>query len=278
MRRCHREGQSIVGISLTPAQVPALPMHGGDKVRIIVTPAANGDAPTGTPQFTEAEVVGHRHRRDHRQHRRQRPGALRRRERARSPCRDRQRRAGPRLRGRVMAIVCLTSASGSPGVTTTAVGIAFCWPRPALLVEADPTGGSGVLAGIPARHDAVRRRADRARALTAGHGGRAARRRTAADPERLPRRRHPIACSGHGAARCLGATGRGTPRPGRQRPGRHRRRWPARPRGLADSVARRRRRDPAGHPRHAAVHRGRSFVGGDRPAARDRMATPRLAS
>jgi len=32
-------------------------MHGGDKVRIIVTPAANGDAPTGTPQFTEAEVV-----------------------------------------------------------------------------------------------------------------------------------------------------------------------------------------------------------------------------
>ena len=32
-------------------------MHGGDKVRIIVTPAANGDAPTGTPQFTEPEVV-----------------------------------------------------------------------------------------------------------------------------------------------------------------------------------------------------------------------------
>ena len=51
------QGQSIVGISLTPAQVPALPMHGGDKVRIIVTPAANGDSPTGTPQFTEALVV-----------------------------------------------------------------------------------------------------------------------------------------------------------------------------------------------------------------------------
>ncbi len=29
-----------------------------------------------------------------------------------------------------MAVVCLTSASGSPGVTTTAVGLAFCWPRP----------------------------------------------------------------------------------------------------------------------------------------------------
>lgn len=47
-----------------------------------------------------------------------------------------------------MAIVCLTSASGSPGVTTTAVGMAFCWPRPVLLVEADPTGGTGVLPGF----------------------------------------------------------------------------------------------------------------------------------
>lgn len=47
-----------------------------------------------------------------------------------------------------MAVVCLTSASGSPGVTTTAVGLAFCWPRPVLLVDADPTGGSSVLAGF----------------------------------------------------------------------------------------------------------------------------------
>ena len=47
-----------------------------------------------------------------------------------------------------MAVVCLTSASGSPGVTTTAVGLAFCWPRPLLLIEADPTGGSGILAGF----------------------------------------------------------------------------------------------------------------------------------
>lgn len=46
-----------------------------------------------------------------------------------------------------MAVIALTSASGSPGVTTTAVGLALTWPRPVLLVEADPTGGSGVLAG-----------------------------------------------------------------------------------------------------------------------------------
>lgn len=47
-----------------------------------------------------------------------------------------------------MAVICLTSASGSPGVTTTAVGLAFCWPRPVLVVDADPTGGSGILAGF----------------------------------------------------------------------------------------------------------------------------------
>lgn len=46
-----------------------------------------------------------------------------------------------------MAIIALASASGSPGVTTTALGLALAWPRPVLLVEADPTGGSGLLAG-----------------------------------------------------------------------------------------------------------------------------------
>jgi len=52
------QGQSIVGISLTPAQVPAMPMYGGDKVRIIVTPGENGDVPANAPQFTAAVVVG----------------------------------------------------------------------------------------------------------------------------------------------------------------------------------------------------------------------------
>jgi hypothetical protein len=46
-----------------------------------------------------------------------------------------------------MAVIALTSASGSPGVTTTALGLALLWPRPVLLVEADPTGGSALLAG-----------------------------------------------------------------------------------------------------------------------------------
>ncbi|MBO1756461.1 hypothetical protein [Allobranchiibius sp. CTAmp26] len=47
-----------------------------------------------------------------------------------------------------MAVIVLTSASGSPGVTSTALGLTLSWPRPAVLVEADPTGGSGTLAGF----------------------------------------------------------------------------------------------------------------------------------
>jgi hypothetical protein len=46
-----------------------------------------------------------------------------------------------------MAVIVLVSAAGSPGVTTTAVAMALSWPRPVLLVEADPTGGNAVLAG-----------------------------------------------------------------------------------------------------------------------------------
>ncbi len=46
-----------------------------------------------------------------------------------------------------MALVVLASASGSPGVTTTALGLAQVWHRPVLLVDADPVGGSALLAG-----------------------------------------------------------------------------------------------------------------------------------
>lgn len=51
------QGQSVVGISLTAAQLPAVPLRGGDKVRIVVTPGQNGDAGAGAPQFTPAQVV-----------------------------------------------------------------------------------------------------------------------------------------------------------------------------------------------------------------------------
>lgn len=53
-----------------------------------------------------------------------------------------------------MALIVLTSASGSPGVTTTALGLSLAWPRPVLLVEADPTGASAVFAGyLLGRHE-----------------------------------------------------------------------------------------------------------------------------
>ncbi len=40
-----------------------------------------------------------------------------------------------------MAVIALLSAKGSPGVTTTALAMTLSWPRPVLLVEADPAGG-----------------------------------------------------------------------------------------------------------------------------------------
>lgn len=47
-----------------------------------------------------------------------------------------------------MALLVLTSASGSPGVTTLALGLALTWPRPVVLVDADPGAYQAVLAGF----------------------------------------------------------------------------------------------------------------------------------
>lgn len=46
-----------------------------------------------------------------------------------------------------MAILVLTSASGSPGVTTLAVGLALTWPRPVLLADCDPGAHQAIMAG-----------------------------------------------------------------------------------------------------------------------------------
>lgn len=46
-----------------------------------------------------------------------------------------------------MAVVALSSTNGGPGVSTTALGLALAWPRPVLLVEADPRGLSALLTG-----------------------------------------------------------------------------------------------------------------------------------
>ncbi len=47
-----------------------------------------------------------------------------------------------------MSILVLTSTSGSPGVTTLAVGLALTWPRSVLLADCDPGAHQSVLAGF----------------------------------------------------------------------------------------------------------------------------------
>lgn len=51
------DGQSVVGVSLTPAQAPGLILHDGDYVRVVVTPGQGADLPPGAPLFSEAQVV-----------------------------------------------------------------------------------------------------------------------------------------------------------------------------------------------------------------------------
>lgn len=41
-----------------------------------------------------------------------------------------------------MPIIVLTTATGAPGASTTALGLTLSWPGPSLLVEADPAGTS----------------------------------------------------------------------------------------------------------------------------------------
>ncbi len=44
-----------------------------------------------------------------------------------------------------MALVTVMSAKGAPGTTTTAMLLASLWPRPSILVDADPLGGDVAL-------------------------------------------------------------------------------------------------------------------------------------
>jgi len=52
------EGESLVGISLTPAQMPSEPLYGGDVVRIVTTPGDQGEVTNEDPVTVEAVVVG----------------------------------------------------------------------------------------------------------------------------------------------------------------------------------------------------------------------------
>lgn len=53
------KGMSVVGVSLPPALMPAVPLQSGDQVRIVATPGQQGDVAAGTtPRSIEATVVG----------------------------------------------------------------------------------------------------------------------------------------------------------------------------------------------------------------------------
>ena len=52
------EGESLVGISLNPAQMPSEPLYGGDVVRIVTTPGDQGEITDREPVTIEATVVG----------------------------------------------------------------------------------------------------------------------------------------------------------------------------------------------------------------------------
>lgn len=50
-------GNSIVGISLTSAQLPPYPLKAGDQVRIVDTPINQGEPPKETPNSIKATVI-----------------------------------------------------------------------------------------------------------------------------------------------------------------------------------------------------------------------------
>lgn len=47
-----------------------------------------------------------------------------------------------------MGLFTFARGAGSRGVTTTVVGLMLTWPRPVVVIEADPSGGSQMLAGF----------------------------------------------------------------------------------------------------------------------------------
>ncbi|NLT30578.1 MAG: hypothetical protein GXX86_09005 [Propionibacterium sp.] len=53
-----------------------------------------------------------------------------------------------------MAVVCLASATGAPGVTSTAVGLTMFWPRDVILIDIDRDAGRPILAGFLQGQDA----------------------------------------------------------------------------------------------------------------------------
>ena len=50
-------GQSVVGMLLSPGQLPAMGLDSGDQVRVVTTPRAQDDPPVTAPQTLEATIA-----------------------------------------------------------------------------------------------------------------------------------------------------------------------------------------------------------------------------
>ena len=53
-------GQSLVGVSVTPAQAPSQSLSSGDRIKLVVTPRTQDDPPTVTPSSINAVIVSSR--------------------------------------------------------------------------------------------------------------------------------------------------------------------------------------------------------------------------
>lgn len=54
------DGQTIVGVALSPTQMPGQPLNPGARVRIITTPRQQDDPPTKVPDGVRAQVISQR--------------------------------------------------------------------------------------------------------------------------------------------------------------------------------------------------------------------------
>ena len=144
--RLPARGEAIVGLPIGAGRLPVSGLLPRDVVEI-VQPAT---AQTGADRVDRAAGNGVGHRRPRRSRAPHgRPDRARHRgRRGRGRRRQRQHPAGAGRKRRVrVVLIGLLSAKGAPGVTTSSLAIAAQWPRPAVVVDADPSGGD-IAAGL----------------------------------------------------------------------------------------------------------------------------------
>ena len=137
------KGLTLVGVTVSYAKLPAEPLRAGDMVRIVDTPRDQDDSPVQGPITSKRRLFPPLSSRRHRKplwtcwcRRMRRHGyQLAQRHDVSRSCSTPERSS--------QMFVVLASATGAPGVSTTALGLALsCENSGVLYVEADPVGGS----------------------------------------------------------------------------------------------------------------------------------------